>query len=130
MRGKTTECDALEKLRADARRWRDQGRRQLSDALWESAVQLAEEHGISPIAKAIGVSYQAVRNHVKGAQATGESGNQAEFFELDMMQVAAGAAQCVVEFHDSNGAKMVIQMSGQCELDVVALADMFWRAGR
>jgi len=39
------------------------------------------------------------------------------------------SARTAVEFLDSDGAKMVIRLSGHEELNVVGLAEVFWKRG-
>ncbi|MFQ5516338.1 MAG: hypothetical protein ACE5E8_02090 [Acidimicrobiia bacterium] len=105
----------------------------MPEELWAAAVCLARQHGLWPIARALGVSYatlkeRAARNATeRGEIAAGRGG----FIEIDGAELigSANAPPTVVELTDAHGAKLTVRLPGRAGLDVAALADAFWRRG-
>jgi hypothetical protein len=103
----------------------------MPERLWTAAVSLAAEHGIYPIARALGLNYQTLKARL-GRIARVE--RQAvvrpiEFVEFDGAELVGSvkARGSVVELSGTDGAKLVIRLEGRDGLDVLGLAEAFWR---
>ncbi len=100
--------------------------------LWAAAVGLAREHGIYAVAQALGLSYGALKNRVGQApenEAVAETPPDG-FIELPPPFAGASEAMTgIMELTAVDGAKMVIRLPGSERLDVLGLAQVFWRRG-
>jgi hypothetical protein len=120
----------------DTARWRSKRLKHspMPEALWDAAVSLAREHGVWAVAKALGVSYATLKERTDrhGGRREGEGAAQRDgFVEVNAAQLfgSAIAEGIVVEFSSADGAKLLIRMPSSKGLDVVGLADAFWRRG-
>ena len=99
--------------------------------LWAAAVALAAEHGIYPIARALGLNYETLKARVGRSAAVERQDvvRSAGFVALDGAPLisAAPPAESVVELSGADGAKLVIRLAGWEALDVLDLAEAFWR---
>ena len=113
--------------------WRST-RRKLSPmpaALWMAAVSLAREHGVSMTSRVLGLSYGSLKDRV--ADSTPPVGRRRRaplgFVELNPGTLVSDPAPTavVVEFCDSDGARLVIHLRDSSDLDAAGLAEAFWR---
>jgi len=120
----------------DWRRSRADGDRQMPEDLWSASANLAEQHGVSHVARALGVGYYGLvdrmgnRNETDEAPSPQEQHDVGTFFELTGSQVVAGhvaGTEAIVEMADADGAWMLIRQPGHDRLDVTGLASSFWR---
>ena len=116
-------------------RWREtrKQRSPMPEHLWEAAVALAEQHGVHPVARGLGVSYESLKRRaaVAGEKRRSRRPVPAGFVELSPMpatafQPVAGAS---VELVHPGGAKLTINLPAESELDVESLADAFLSHG-
>ena len=129
---KTRELPArLAAVRRRIERWRRtrKVRSRIPEPLWASAVEVAGTYGIHRAAKALGLSYYALKKRVTaGAVAVHrvtKRGAKATFVELPpAMQTASG--ECVLEGENAGGAKMRMHLKGVAMPDLVALSQSFW----
>ncbi len=103
----------------------------MPEPLWAAAAALAAEHGTYPIARALRLNYGTLKSRV-GRIPHGERAEAARavgFVEVDRGELigSAEAAGRVVELSGTDGAKLVIRLNGGDELDVLGLAEAFWR---
>jgi len=101
-------------------------------ALWEAAVSLARTHGIYAIARALRVSYETLKRRVEQPPGGGSLGRQEapDFVEIPVAQLvpSSEATGTVVELTAPDGARLVVRLpDGAHNLDVLRLADTFWR---
>ena len=122
----------VKQLRTRIERWR---RRRLKRSpmpaqLWDEAVSLARRQGNYRIATELGLNYDNLKKRIETAQEKGGKGTSG-VVEVDGGQLfgAFELARTAVEISDAGGAKLVIRLSGREELDVVGLAEAFWRRG-
>jgi hypothetical protein len=117
-------ADLLE-LRRQLDGWRrsQTSRSRLPEELWVLAASLARIHGVSLVARSLGLSYYKLRQRLAPAA-------PAEFVELRPLAAASpGGGACVVELSDGSGGWMTIRLSGEGAA-LLGLAEAFWRRGR
>ena len=111
----------------------------MPEELWDKAGLLARVHGTYRISSALRLNYENLKKRVDVVPDGGGDGT-AGFVEVEPSKFEdsfAGAqlvgafesARTVVELSASDGAKLVVRLSGREELDVVALAGAFWKRG-
>lgn len=108
--------------RIDAWRRTRPKRGPMPEALWREAAQLAQAHGIHPIACALRLEYYALKRHVDGARRP-EATAQPAFVEVSVCP-SAPAPDCVVEMERPDGARMRVRLPSQENL--IALTEAFW----
>jgi hypothetical protein len=92
-------------------------------ALWQEAAQLAQHHGVNPIAQALGLEYYALKRHMVEVR-DAEGANRPAFVEVSVPPPVT-MPDCVVEMERPDGARMRIRLPDQRNL--IALTDSFWR---
>lgn len=113
--------------------WRRTRRKRspMPPALWGAAVSLARTHGVYAIARALRVSYGTLKQRVEQRPAGLSLGSREEsgFVEVPAAQLVSSfeAASTVVEFSGSDGASLVIRLRDDEHLDILSLADAFWK---
>jgi len=115
--------DLLE-LRRQLDSWRQSQscRARLPDELWDLAASLARRHGVSLVARTLGLSFYKLRRRLAPAGPAG-------FVELRTVEAARpGGGECVVELCDGRDGRMTLRLSGGGPA-LVALAEAFWRRG-
>jgi|SRR6185437_3546841 len=117
----------LQQARSRFQAWR--GRRRIGERiprpLWELAAQLANVHGVSRTATALGLDYYSLQTRAGAGEAQARSSAPA-FVEFTAPVVAA--KQCQVELDNGSGATMRVQLVGYDAADIEALARGFWSA--
>jgi hypothetical protein len=107
--------------------WRRQrkpgGRIPLS--LWAIAIRLANLHGVSRTATALGLDYYRLKKLAEVAAAEPRASGPA-FVELTSPLTAA--KQCRVELDNGSGATMRVQLVGYDAADLEAMSRGFWNA--
>lgn len=97
-------------------------------ALWEEATSLARRHGVSPVARALGVGYEALRERVQagdtGARSTPTSSGFVEVSAASLMAPSTGA---IIELVSGSGARLTIKLPDRNALDLAAVVESFWR---
>ena len=127
---RTRQRGELPKDLAQARRqfqaWRErrQGRR-IPQPLWDLAVRLASQHGLSRTVTALGLDYYSLKKHVEAAGQQPPSPSPA-FVELSAPLIVG--KQALFELHNGAGATLRVQLLGYDAADVEALARRFWDA--
>jgi hypothetical protein len=94
--------------------------------LWDAAVELAREEGVSPVAQALRLDYYGLKRRVL---ATGTKNGHPGFVELQLSP-SAPSSGCTVELEDGHGVKMTVRLNGGSTAELVALAQTFWRRQR
>jgi hypothetical protein len=102
--------------------------------LWEAAVAAARDHGIWAVSRALRVNYESLRSRVEGKPRTGrgEASGAVGFVELDGAR-ALGAPEreaATVELSRPDGARLTMRLEGRGALDLLGLAEAFWRSSR
>lgn len=124
--GRRRETKALpagvEELRGRVERWRRTRKKRspMPEELWEDAARLARVHGVSPIARWLGLSYYTLQGRMERVDEAAEAG---AFVELDVRSL--GQAGCSIEMANGEGAKLVIRGLSSGDLDLRVLAETF-----
>ena len=132
-RGSPLSSGQVKAVERQVTHWRRTRRKRspMPPALWDAAVSLARTHGVSAIARALGLSYGTLKQRVEQTPGGGSLGRREEtgFVEIPAAQLVSSfeAASAVVEFSGSDGAKLVIRLRDEGHLDVLSLADLFWK---
>ena len=106
-------------------RQRQQGTRRIPQPLWDLAVRLARQHGLSRTATALGLDYYSLKKRVE-ATAQQPPSPSPVFVELPAPLVVG--KQALFELDNGAGATMRVQLLGYDAADVEALARRFWDA--
>ena len=93
--------------------------------LWAMAVRLAQAHGVSRTAVALGLDYYSLQKRVEAAGTQPRSSGPA-FVEC-ASPILVGK-QCQFELDNGAGATMRVQLVGYDAADVEVLARTFWNA--
>ena len=105
--------------------------------LWQSATDLAREHGVNPIARALGLGHDRLKRRVEGAvqSQSGASAEPGAFVELRPHQSVStvslpgmepSISGVSMELSDPRGRSMVVRRAGTSDCDLVGLARTFW----
>ena len=123
----------VQEVRDALERWRRtrEKRSAIPEDLWQSAVRLAAEYGVSQTANTLRLNYGDLKKRVgrmANADVRGPM-SPAQFLEVDW-QPGMDRTGWVVEMEHRSGAKLKITLSGACRAqDVVSLSEAFWRQG-
>ena len=121
----------LKAVRQELERWRRTRRKRspIPEALWESATELAQEHGTSKVAQALRLNYYDLKKRVDASTALTVMASSPAFVEVDAPCGFPGGG-CQVALESPGGRRMSIQVRGpQAGVDVAALCEAFWREG-
>ena len=123
----------IEEARRRLEVWRKSRRRgkRIPAPLWALAAALARTHGVSPVSQRLGLDYNGLKRR---AEATGRHGGLGSSPLLDSSNCPslgslAHGPNCTVELARGEGARMTIRWEGKEGLDLVGLAEAFWRSG-
>ena len=112
----------VERKFAAWRKERTAGQR-IPASLWDSATEVAAEHGVSRTALLLKLDYYSLKKRVENASTRDES----PFIELPPVTLPV-MNECVIEWEDVAGARMRVQLKGQGLPDLLALSHSFWNA--
>jgi hypothetical protein len=116
---------AQARSRFEAWRERRPGGRRIPQPLWNLAVQLASQHGVSRTATTLGLDYYSLKKQAEAAAPQLPSRGPA-FVELPAPVVVG--KQALFELDNGAGATMRVQLLGYDAADIEALARRFWGA--
>src|SRR2546427_5086232 len=83
-------------------------RRKLPESLWQTAVELAREHGVYAVAHPLRLDYVGQKKRLGGVPRLRQKASKPAFVELIAPQ-AATLKECVIEFESLRGGKVRIQ---------------------
>ena len=145
---KWTQSQEVRRLRRDIERWR-RGRKKRSPmplVLWNTAAELAREHGACPVARTLHVDYKALRSRAKSSGVDSENKftgfielrppvsdtarGHAEYTSLEHARVEHTRVESVLELSDAAGMKMVFRRTGGFDVDPADLVDAFRNPAR
>ena len=113
--------------RSQIQKWRGQRKAggRIPEALWAMATRLANAHGVSRTAAALGLDYYRLKERAEAARSEPHSSGPA-FLELTSPVMVA--KQCRFELDNGSGATMRVQLVGYDAADIEALSRGFWNA--
>jgi hypothetical protein len=94
----------------EIRSTRPRGKR-LPDSFWQSAVELAREHGVYTVAHHLRLDYTGLKKRLGGVSPRRRKTRKPAFVEL-IATPAAMQAECLIEFESLRGGKVRIQWRG------------------
>jgi hypothetical protein len=95
-------------------------RARLPESLWQSAVELARQHGLYSVAHPLRLDYVQMKKRLGGFVKAPRKAAEAAFVELISAHPAA-MSECVIEFESSLGGKLRIQWKGSSGPDWASL---------
>lgn len=101
-------------------------RTKLPEAFWQSAAEMARQHGLNLTAKTLRLDYTALKQKAFGPAVRQQEISPASFVELVSPQPVASCEECLIEFTSSRGSTIKIQWKGSVPPDWSKLL-MAWR---
>jgi len=83
-------------------------RARIPESLWQAAVELAQQHGVYPVAHPLRLDYMRLKKRLGGPASPRRKPAKASFVEV-VAPHPATLDGCVIEFESSRGSKMRIQ---------------------
>ena len=115
-------------LQQQLRAWRAQRRpgMPIPEELWARAVALAGKHGVGSLARGLPLDHGALKKRVE--RAVSAAPRSPAFIELPSMEPLEirGSRDAVVEITRPDGARLLIRLPRQEQLDVAGLAASFF----
>jgi hypothetical protein len=107
--------------------WRDQRKAggRIPEALWTMATRLANAHGVSRTAAALGLDYYRLKERAEAASSEPQSSGPA-FVELTSPVLVA--KQCRFKVDNGAGATLRVHLVGYDAADIEALVRGLWSA--
>ena len=123
----------MEEARRRLEAWRKSRRRgkRIPAPLWALAAALARTHGVSPVSQRLGLDYNGLKRRAEATTPPRRSrlSPRPGFVELPLVAQPALGPNCTLELARGEGARMTIRWEGKEGLDLVGLAEAFWRSG-
>jgi hypothetical protein len=122
----------VEEVRRRIEDWRTTRRKRtaMPEELWVEAAALAEEHGVSRVARALKVHYGSLKRRVEQGVGCGEVSEERSggFIELSMAEVMPrpAAVSTVVKLSRGDGAEATVELGAGEIVDIVGLAEALW----
>ena len=112
------------------RKSRPRGKR-IPARLWALAAGLARTHGVSPVSQRLGLDYNGLKLRAEAIRTPRrpQLNPPPGFVELPLIGQPGQGPNCTVELARGEGARMTIRSEGKEGLDLVGLAEAFWRSG-
>ena len=104
-------------------------RTRLPESLWQSAVELARQHGLYLVAHPLRLDYTQLKKRLGGFVKAPRKVAAPAFVEL-IASHAVAVAECVIEFESSVGSKMRIKWKGSSTPDWAGLLRAWREAER
>lgn len=110
------------------RRQRKAGAR-IPKPLWKAAVEGAQEFGVHPTAKALGLDYYSLKQRLDKATAESAAPDLPSDGFVELVPALAGMTpECLLELEDASGTKMRLHCKGMVAADLASLSRNLWGA--
>jgi hypothetical protein len=87
-------------------------RTKIPEVLWQSAVELARQHGLYAVAHPLRLDYVGLKRRLEGVSKLEKKKKVASPGFVELVAAQPAAAGCVIEFESQGGGKMRIQWKG------------------
>lgn len=120
---------SLDGVRRRFERWRSRRPRgtRIPEALWQLAVEVGREHGVSKTAQELRLDYYALKKRLEPMPEEPRSGRG--FVEIPLCAPPV-EAECVLELEGSQGARLRVELKGAATAELESLARAFWGMAR
>lgn len=118
----TAPADDLTQARREFERWRRSRPRgeRIPGALWEAAIGLARDHGVSKVSMALGLDYYALqRRVVEPSESMPTRPASPRFVEL-ALPTTGPSVRCMVELADARGGAVRVELFGMSAPELAA----------
>ena len=115
---------AMRRVYQGLQRWRRKrkGRSRIPESLWRAAGQLAREHGVNPVSRALGLEFNRLRQM---AEAIGPSRRRKPLAFVELVAPSeAVTPPCAIELEGKHG-KLRIELRGTAG-DLASFSRMLW----
>lgn len=106
------------------------GRGRIPDALWQAAIEAAEEHGPSKIAKVLRLDYYKLKERMGLSVETRKSRKEKRQGFLEVPLFAPESRESALELEGHDGARLRLVLKGAKSEELESLARMFWKMAR
>jgi hypothetical protein len=104
-------------------------RTRLPESLWQSAVELARQHGLYSVAHPLRLDYMQLKKRLGGVPCLRKKATKPAFVELVAAHPAT-ISECLIELESSIGGKLRIQWKGSAGPDWTSLLRAWRKAER
>ena len=120
----------LEEIKQHFEHWRETRpkRSPIPKHLWTSAVQLAQEHSICKIAKALRLNYKHLKRRVQSEQTQATSREEPPFIEFEFKS-SLPLSEYHLETEARDGSKLKMQLKGPVLPNPLEILCAFWSKG-
>ena len=120
-------------LRNRVEHWRQHGGgkgTRMPEDLWKKAAEIARVEGVYATSRALRVNYQGLKSRLTHTNIREPACDKtATFVEVELKQ-PGDPGKTVVELFDERGRRIRIDVTGASAVDVMGLAQAFWRQGQ
>lgn len=122
---------ALARVKPSLAAWRLQRRHReaIPETLWRMVAPLARAHGVSPVARALGINYTTLKKRtlVEANGVTRPVEKQTAFIEVPMATPGPlSTCQWTIELEDRQGAKLTLRLAQAESTTALELAQGLW----
>jgi hypothetical protein len=118
---------ALHLARREIEQWRHRqsGRKWLPKEFWAKAVALAQEHGVHPTARTLGLKYSSLKQHLEATAGDTSKAppSRCEFVELLGGPSPAASIRCTIEWEEAGGRMVRMHITGAQVSDLASFAE-------
>jgi hypothetical protein len=119
-------------LRQQVEEWRKHkgSNEKMPEPLWEAAIELAKVYGVSPVQRILRIDYRGLERRALGITkpaAKARSTMRPSFIQLPSLPTRR--AEHLVELEDGTGRKLSLKVAAGHLVEVLPLAQAFWRPG-
>jgi len=117
---------AMRKVYRRLQRWRDQraGRERIPESLWAAAGELARQHGVNQVSRALRLEFNQLKRVSERGGAKGRKQSTPEFVELIAPYTSSGQGRAI-EVEGPRG-KLRIELNGTATAELIGISRAMW----
>jgi hypothetical protein len=117
---------AMRKVYRRLQRWRSKrtGRERIPEVLWAAAGELAREHGVNQVSRALHLEFRHLRRVAENGSPNGGKQAGPSFVELIAPPMSVGR-ECIFELEGPRG-KLRIELKGMATAEVAGISRALW----